>query len=109
MDKSQKKYNNDEDDEDDCKPSAQEKKQANDDKDIIDSEEDEPMKKKRSMESFCLGCEVLCQHIEFNDGDAVYFDKLPLQKEAQDAYPRLVELDAPKREYQWTISAYEDL
>ena len=86
------------------KPLAQEKRQDDDEEDISDSEEDEPSKKKRRKECFSLGCEV--HHIEFDDRQPVYLDKQKLQKEAQQ---RLDELDTSRREYQWTVSAYEDL
>ena len=56
-----------------------------------------------------MGCEVLHQYIEFDDRQPVYLDKQKLQKEAQEAQQRLVELDALRTEYQWTVSAYEDL
>ena len=81
MDKNQKGENNDKDKEDNCKPTAQEKKQANDVQDISDSDDDEPIKKKRKKESFSLGCKVLCQHIEFDDGEPVYTNKEKLQSE----------------------------
>ena len=55
-----------------------------------DSDEGEPTKKKRRKESFSLCCEVLCQHIEFDDGELVYFDKLKLQREAQETHERVV-------------------
>ena len=110
VNKDQDKENNDEEEEDDHKPSAQEKSQDGDDEDISDSDEDKPSRKKRRKESFSLGCEVLHQYIEFDDGHPVFFDKLKkLQREAQEAQERLVELDALRREYQWTVSAYEDL
>ena len=67
------------------------------------------MKMKRRKESFRLGCEVLHQHIEFDDGELVYVDKPKLQKGAQEAHQRLVELDAHRSKYEWTIDAYEDL
>ena len=69
MEKSQKGENDDEYEEDDCKPTVQEKKQADDVKDISDSDNDEPTKKKRKKDSFSLGCKLLCQHIEFDDGE----------------------------------------
>ena len=109
MDKSQKEDNDDKDNEDDCKPRAQEKQQAKNVQDISDSDNDKQTKKKRRKQSFSLGCEVLHQHIEFYDGDPVYFDKLKLQREAQEAHERFIELDDQRREYQCTINAYEDL
>ena len=109
MDKSQKEDNDDEDDEDDCKPTAQEKKQADNVQDTSDSDNAEPMKMKRKKDSFSLGCEVLHQYIEFDDGEPVYINKQKLQREVQEAHQRLVELDALRREYQCTIDAYEDL
>ena len=92
--KDQDNDNDDKDDADDHKPTAQEKKQPNDVQDISDSDNNEPMKKKRKKESFSLGCEVLCQHIEFNDGEPVYINKQKLQGKVQEAHQRLVELDA---------------
>ena len=75
----------------------------------MDSDDDEPMKKERKKESFTLGCEVLCQHIEFDDGEPSYIDTRKLQVEVQEAYQRVAELYAIRREYQQTIDAYEDL
>ena len=56
-----------------------------------------------------MGCEVLHQYIEFDDGQPVYLDKQKLQKEAQEAQQRFVELDALRRECQLRVSAYEEL
>ena len=67
------------------------------------------MKKKRRKESFSLGCEVLCQHIELDDGEPASIDTRKLQGEVQEAYQRVAELDALRREYQCTIDAHEDL
>ena len=103
MDKSLKGENDDEDEEDNHKPTAQEKRQAGDVQDTSDSDANKPMKKKRKKESFSLGCKVLCQHIEFDDGELVYINKQKLQSKVQEAHQRLAELDALRREYQCTM------
>ena len=51
----------------------------------------------------------LYQHIKFDDGELSYIDTRKLQREVQEAYQRVAELDAIRREYQCTINAYEDL
>ena len=109
MRKDQDNDNDNKDNEDDCKPTAQEKKQVDDAQDISDLDNDEPTKKKRKKESFSLGCKVLCQYREFDDGVLAYIDKQKLQGEVQEVHQRLVELDALRREYQCTINVYEDL
>ena len=102
MNKGQGNNNNDDNDKEDCKPTAKEKKQAEEAQDTSDSDDDGPMKKKRKMESFSLGCEVLCQHIELMVESHHTF-------EVQPAHQQVAELDAIRREYQCTIDAYEDL
>ena len=104
MNKDQGNENDDKDKEDECKPSTQEKSQDDDDEDISDSDKDKPSRKKRRKETFSLGCEFLHQYTEFNDRHLVYFDKTKLQREAEEAQQRLVELDALRREYQWTVN-----
>ena len=61
---------------------------------------------RKRKECFSFYCEVLYQYIEFDEGQPVYFETQKLQKEAQ---KRLVELEALRRDYQWTVNAYEDL
>ena len=99
--------NDDDNHEEDCKPTAQEKKQAEEAQDTSHSDNDGPMKKKRKTESFSLGCEVLCQHIKFDDGEPYYINTRKLQAEFQEAYQRVAELDAIRREHQCTIDVYE--
>ena len=68
-----------------------------------------PKKRTQKKRSFSLGCEVLRQYIEFNDEKLAYIHMRKVQKIAQEASERLVQLDALRREYQWTVDAYEDL
>ena len=58
----------DDDDDEDCKPTTQEKKQAKGSQDTSDSDDNGPTKKKRKKESFSLGSEVLCQHMNLTVG-----------------------------------------
>ena len=81
---------------DDCKPAARESQV---DDDVSDSEE-EPSKKKRSKESFSLGCEVLQQHIKFDEeGQPIYFERQKLLEQVHEPQKRLVEIDAIRREF----------
>ena len=108
INKDQDNDKDDDDEEEDCNPSAQENKQANEAQDISDLDDDGPTKKKRKNESFSLGCKVLHQYIEFDDGVPAYIDKQKLQGEVQEAHQRLAELEALRREHQFTIDAYDN-
>ena len=103
-----KDQDNDNDDEEDCKP-TEEKKQADEAQDTSDMDNDGPTKKRRKKESFSSGFKVLCQYIEFDDGEPSYIDTRKLPGEVQEAYQRVAELDTIRREYQCTINTYEDL
>ena len=88
--KDQDNDNIDDDDKDDCKCTAQEKKQASEAQDSGDLDENCTMKKEKiKKESFSLGCEALCQYIEFDDGESSYIDPRKLQGEVQQAHQRL--------------------
>ena len=91
MNKDQGNDNDDDDDDEDCKPTAQEKKQAEEAQATSDSDNDGPTKKRRKKEYFSLGCEVLSQHIKFDDGEPLYIDTRKLQGEVQEAYQRMAE------------------
>ena len=82
------------------------KKQANVVQESGELDDDGPTKKKRKKEPFSQECNVLHQYIEFNNGVPAYINKQKLQGEVQEAHQRLAELDALRREYQYTIDAY---
>ena len=89
MNKDQDNNNDDENNEEDCTPTDQEKKQAKEVQISSNSDDDGATKKRRKKESFTFGCEVLCQHIEFDDGELSYIDTRKLQGEVQEAYQRV--------------------
>ena len=86
MNKDQDNDNDDDNDEGDCKPTAHEKKQAEEAQATSDSNDAGPTKKRRKKESFNLGCEVLCQDIEFDDRESSYIDTRKLQAEVQEVF-----------------------
>ena len=97
MNKDPENENDDNDDKEDHKPTAQEKKQAKEVQATSDSDNDGPTKKRSKKESFTLGCEVLFQHIKFDDGEPSYIDTRKLQGEVQEASQIVAELDAIRK------------